>query len=235
MTKKMMLLALAAVCAAFFAMPTVASANWKVDPENQTFTGTSESSVSGSPFVGSLTATGEPKISCNGPSHVTGGWSNGTVGSFTLDATNCSVSVIFSIPCHTAGAPLSNTIKASGGFENVTLTKTADGTGGRGITVTPSPTTVECAGISSIAVEGKVIGRLTEDPASCGAGVVDSTVTLEFLTSGGIQTPLRTTKMSASESDDLTAKTASSAAVTAALEDKAIIHTVSNTTWTCDP
>jgi hypothetical protein len=229
MTKKMMLLALAAVSAALFAMPTGASANWGVDPVTQSFSGTSEAG-----FVGLFSAEGEPKMTCEGPSHVSGAWTNGTEGSFSLDSTNCHLSVIFTIPCHTAGAPLSNTILATGKFKNVTIAADASGRK-RGITITPSPTSFECAGIATTKVAGTIIGRITEDPAPSpsGCGVVDSSITLEFLISGGLQTPM-VTDAAPSTKDDLTAQTGSEVAKTAALEQKFILSTVSATTWTCN-
>jgi hypothetical protein len=239
MSKKMMLLALAAVSAALFAMPAVASANWGVDPINQEFTGTSDV-IEGKSFVGNLSAEGEPKITCEGPSHVTGKWTDGTKGSFSLHATNCHASVIFTIPCKTKEAPLNNTILTSGTFKNVTLKPTIDPiskveTGKRGITVTPAPTTVECLSISSVKVSGTIIGRITEDPSVSSCSSIDSTVTLEFLIKEGKQDPMKTEPPgSASEADDLTAQTGSEAAKTAALEDKIHLSTVSNTTWTCN-
>lgn len=230
MTKKMMLLALAAIIAALLAMPGVASANWGIIPINQSFSGNSQEG-----FVGNLTATGEPKITCEGPSHVSGAWTNGTQGSLKFDFTNCHVSIVgITSPCKTAGAPLSNTIVASGGIINVTIA--ADATGvKRGVTATLNPTTVECAGISTIKVTGSIIGRITNGPSPCpGAeGAVDSNFMLEFLVSGGAQTPM-VTDASPSVKDDLTAQTGSEAPRTAALEDKYGLSTVSNTTWTCN-
>jgi hypothetical protein len=230
MNKQMMLLALAAVSASFFALPAVASANWGIDPTTQSFNGTSDET-----FVGSFSASGEPKFTCEGPNPVSGAWIHGTEGSITLHLTTCHASVIFTIPCKTAGAPLSNTIHAVGTFKNVTIAADASGRK-RGITVTPAETTIECAGISSTKVAGKVIGRITNDPAPSlsGCGVVDSSVTLEFLLSGGVQTPLRTDSMSISESDDLTSQTGSEVPKTAGLEDKFVLSTASATTWTCN-
>jgi hypothetical protein len=235
MTKKTMGCALAVVSAALFAMPAVASANWGVDPVNQSFSATSDLSISGSPFVMILTAEGEPTVTCEGPSHVSGAWTDGTQGSISLDFTSCHVSAVFTIPCHSAGAPVSNTILMNGAFKNVTIAADPSGRK-RGITMTPQHTVIECAGISSLTVTGRIIGRITNDPAPSpsGCGVIDSSFTLEFLISGGKQDPLRTDSMSISESDDLTAQTGSESPKTAALEDKWPISTATNTTWTCN-
>jgi hypothetical protein len=223
MPKKTMLLALAAVSAALFAMPAVASANWGVDPTTQTFSGTSDGSL-----IGLLSVAGEPKFTCEGPDHMSGGWSNGTEGSFTIVLTSCHLSAGFTIPCKSPGAPLSNTIAISGKFTNVTI----EG-GKRGLTLTPVSSSYEC-GPSVTKVAGTIIGRITEDPAGCGAAVIDSQLTLEFLTKEGLQTPLRTDSMSISESDSLTGQTGSSAPVGAFLEHKFVLGTTSNTTWTCN-
>jgi hypothetical protein len=230
MTKKMMLLAFAAVGAALFAMPAVASANWGVDPINQSFSGTSDLSVSGSPFVGNLSIAGEPKWTCEGPSHLSGAWTNGTEGSFSLDITNCHIIDIFTVACKTAGAPVSNTMLVTGKFKNVTI----EG-GKRGITVTPTPTTINCLFVP-VKIFGTIIGRITEDPTPCpeGSGKVDSSVTLEFLISGGVQSPLKTDNASMFEVDDLSAQTEGGSVVTAALENKFTLSTSSNTTWTCN-
>jgi hypothetical protein len=143
--------------------------------------------------------------------------------------------VIFTIPCKTAGAPLSNTILTSGTFKNVTIA--ADGSGRkRGITVTPNTINMECGGITTTTkIAGKIIGRITNDPAPSpsGCGVVDSEITLEFLIRGGLQTPMVTDDIPSTK-DDLSAQTGSEAVKTAALEDKMVLSTVSPTTWTCN-
>jgi len=226
MTKKMMVLALAAVTAALFAMPAAASATWKVDPSNQVFSGTSEAGTGWT-----WTAVGEPTITCSGQDHVSGAWtagSEGTKGSFQLHLTNCSASVLgFPVSCKTSGAPLSSTILTSGTFTNVTIE------GGKlGITLIPVETSIIC-GPSTLKLHGKIIGRIKEGPAACGPSVIDSSVTVEFSGSGGVQTPLRTDSMSVSESDDLTTTTGSSGG-TATVSSKWILSMVSPTTWTCD-
>jgi hypothetical protein len=62
MRYKIMLLALTVVSVTFFTIPTVASANWGVDPANAELTGTTG--------LNRLSATGEPTITCEGPQHV---------------------------------------------------------------------------------------------------------------------------------------------------------------------
>jgi hypothetical protein len=221
MTKKIMLLALAAVSAALFAMPAVASANWGVDPINQSFTGTSEAGT-----VGVFSSVNEPTTTCEGPDHMAGNWSDGTSGKFSLDATACHISFLgATVACKTAGAPLSNTELITGSFRNVTI----EG-GKRGVTFTFSETTIVCGGFATLKISGSVIGKLTGDPA-CGS--VDSAVTLDFIVIGNVQAPLRSDSMSISESDDLKVATGSTSS-TAALKSETTLNTVSNTTWTCN-
>jgi hypothetical protein len=224
MTKKMMLLALAAVSAAMFAMPAVASANWGVDPVNAKFSGTSEG-------VGMLAAAGEPTITCEGPDHVTGAWTDGTKGSFELDATKCHIVVVgFTIECKTSGAPVGNTIKAAGTFKNVTTT-----TGKRGILVTPTKTTVVCGATTPIDVEGNVIGVVTSiNEKACPTTWKTSVGTLKFSAEGNKQLDM-TTDGEVKEYD-LTAETTngSGTKVTAALSGSFNLTIEPEATVTCN-
>jgi hypothetical protein len=225
MTKKTMLLALATVSAAMFAMPAVASANWGVDPVNQTFTGTSEVGT-----VGFLSAAGEPTITCEGPDHGSGAWTNGTEGTFTMHLTKCHHVVLgFTIECKTAGAPLNNTVHVPGTFKNVTVT-VGGVAGKRGITMTPNVTTVQCGATKPMTITGTIIGLITDVPEGC--DVTDSEATLEFLISGGKQAPMRTD--GSVIDDDLFLQTEGGSKVTAALESKSIIKTPTPTTFTCN-
>jgi hypothetical protein len=174
MSKKIMLLALAAVSAAMFALPAVASANWGVDPSNAAFSGTSE-------VVGTLSATGEPTITCEGPDHVSGAWTNGTEGNFELDATACHITIFgFTIKCRTSGSALDNTIKTSGTFKNVTITS-----GKRGMLLSPTKTTVQCGGTTPLIVEGNLIGEVTEPTGACPLKATKGT--LKFASAAGVQ------------------------------------------------
>lgn len=172
MSKKMMLLALAAVSAAMFALPAAASAQ-EIHIEGITgFTGTGG--------AGELTTASEPTITCES-SHVENGVveAGGTTGSMTLDFTGCHVfGDPFTIPCHTTGAPLTNTIKTSGTFHLITYNSAP------AILVTPETTVVTCAGISSTHVEGNgLIGTITSPKC----GKTSATMELSFSATGSTQ------------------------------------------------
>jgi hypothetical protein len=138
MSKKMMLLALAVVSAAAFALPAGASAA-ELHLTNVTkFSGTFNG--------GTLSANEEPTITCDGPNHVEGTVSpGGTTGTISLDYTNCRALGFFSC----------NTIKTGGTFHFITFGQKP------GVLVTPEHTTIACAGLSSTTVTGNVIGTIT--------------------------------------------------------------------------
>lgn len=205
MSKKLMVLALAVVSASILALPTVASASvpWNIDPAGVGFSGTTG--------LGKLLAANEPTITCEGPNHVTGSYDNGsqTTGSISLDFTACHIVVIgFTIKCHTAGAPLENTIQSGGTFHNVKIT------GGKpGILVTPNTTTVTCGSTTPIIVEGTVIGQITA-PA---CNVETTTSTLKFGVTNGVQN--HTTVDGTTTEYDLTAETEGSGVKRTAAEE----------------
>jgi len=182
MSKKIMLLALAAVSAAAFALPAGASAQ-EIHLLNVT-------SFSGTFDTGFLTAQEEPVITCgetiatggttNSPNHVTGTVSaGGTTGNITLDFTACHVEIpiIGTIPCHSTGATVNNTIASSGTFHLITVNSKP------GILVTPVATTVECGSLTPVHVAGNVIGTITS-PA---CGVASNSMTIKFSASGATQ------------------------------------------------
>src|SRR4051794_30361394 len=155
MSKKMILLALAAVSAVMFVLPAAASANWGVTPGNAEFNGTG---------TGSLSASGEPTITCEGPNTSTGKYDgSGTTGSISLNFTKCHIVVLgITLPCSNTGTPADAKITTSGTFHNVTITS-----GKRGVLVTPVTTVVQCQSTKKITVTGNVIGEVTKPTTAC--------------------------------------------------------------------
>jgi hypothetical protein len=146
MSKKMMLLALAVVSAAAFALPAGAPAAELHWTNVTKFTGTFN--------TGTLSAREEPTIECNGPNHVEGTVSaGGTTGTISLDYTACNN---FFFNCHSAGAPAAGTIKTGGTFHFITVNEKP------GILLTPEHTTFTCTGIANTTtVTGNLIGTIT--------------------------------------------------------------------------
>jgi len=175
MSKKMMLLALAVVSAAAFAVPTGASAQ-EIHLTNVTTFG-------GTFGTGTLTAKEEPVITCGeagNQNHVTGTVNaGGTTGEISLDFTACHTTILgITRECHTAGAPVNNTIKSSGVFHLITINEKP------GILVTPVKTTLECqSAFAPITVEGNVIGTIIS-PA---CGVASNSMTIKFSAAGAVQ------------------------------------------------
>jgi hypothetical protein len=204
MSKKMMLLALAAVSAVMFVLPAAASANWGVTPGNAEFTGSGP--------AGALFAEGEPTIRCEGPNTGSGKYDGtGTTGSISLHFTKCSTTIIFRFPCSNTASPSSETITTAGTFHNVTVTTA----GKRGILVTPNNTVIKCESVgNAITVSGSIIGEVTSPTAPC--PTVTKTIGLKFGVSGGSQ--VHKTIVGSATEYDLSATTAGGSAVTAALE-----------------
>jgi hypothetical protein len=171
MSKKMMLLALAVASMTMFALPAASSAQ-EIHLEGA-------STFSGDATAGSLTAEGEPTITCE-TGDVEGTVSaGGTTGSTSLDFTGCHTTVFgFTAKCHTSGSALDNTIQTSGTFHMIT---TSDGPA---ILVTNETVTVVCAGISNTIVHGDVIGTITS-PA---CGVASTTMTINYAAHENVQT-----------------------------------------------
>jgi hypothetical protein len=204
MSKKIMLLALAVVSAAVFALPAAASAQEAHIEGITNFTGTAG--------AGTLAATGEPTITCES-GDVTGGVveAGGTTGSMGLDFTGCHTTVFgFTAKCRTTGSALDNTILSSGKFHVITINNKP------GILVTPATTTVVCAGISSITVEGNIIGTITS-PA---CGVSSNNITVAFSATGSTQNHLSYTGVNY----DLTAQTSGGSKLTAGLTSTATLN-----------
>jgi hypothetical protein len=163
MSKKMMLLALAVVSAAAFALPAGAPAAELHLTHVTKFSGTFNG--------GTLSANEEPTITCDGPKHVEGTVSaGGTTGTLSLDYTNCRALGFFG--CNSSGAA-SKTIKTGGTFHFITFGQKP------GVLVTPEHTTIECAGLSSTTVTGNVLGTITSP--ECGKSSKKMTISFSAL------------------------------------------------------
>ncbi|HVD39308.1 MAG TPA: hypothetical protein VNC15_10795 [Solirubrobacterales bacterium] len=154
MSKKIMLLALAVASVAMFAVPAGASA--------QELHLTGVSSFSGTSGAGSLTAEGEPTITCESGEISGNVETGGTTGTITFDFFSCHTTVFgFTAKCRTSGSAADNTISTGGTFHFITTplgTHTS-----AAIMVTPATTTVVCAGISNTIVHGDIIGTIIDN------------------------------------------------------------------------
>jgi hypothetical protein len=213
MSKKIMLLALAVASVAMFALPAAASAQ-EIHLEGIT-------SFSGTAGAGSLTAEGEPIITCES-GDVSGTVSaGGTTGEISLDFTGCHTTVLgFTAKCRTTGSALDNTIKSSGVFHLITISS-----GVPGILVTPVVTTITCAGISNTVTGGNIIGTITS-PA-CGAK--SKSMTTKFVAAGSVQEH----KTYTGSTFNLTAKTGEGAAKPAGLVSTATVTSEKEGTLNC--
>jgi hypothetical protein len=181
MSKKIMVLALAVVSAAFFALPAMASAqeiHW--EPAEKF-------SISGP--GGELRAENEPPITCTATTGE-GSFNAGstTTGNSSLIFTGCHTSVFgFTASCKTTGAgETAGRIVSSGGFHLITWsesTGTVDPVK-PAVLLTPVTTTIVCAGISTITTHGNVIGTIIS-PA-CGG--TSKELKLSFTATGTTQT-----------------------------------------------
>ena len=174
MSKKMMLLALAVVSAAAFALPAGASASELHLTNVSTFKGRFGAV--------NLTAKEEAVITCGSsevPNHVTGSvFTGGTTGEIELDFTGCHTSVWgLTAACHTEGSPANNTIKTTGVFHLITVNSKP------GVLVTPEPTTIICAGIRNTNVAGNLVGAITSPKC----GEESKFMTMSFSASGPTQ------------------------------------------------
>jgi hypothetical protein len=205
MSKKGMLLALAAISAAISVLPAAASANWGVTPVGAEFTGTGG--------LLRLVAAGEPTIECTG--HTSSGKydNTGTTGTFTLHLLECDTKVLFTFDCSTTGSPADKTISIHGTFHNVTITN-----GKRGVLLTPEPFEIKCTSIGNpIRFTGTLIGEVTAPSGPCPLNGVKN-ITLKFAVSGGSQ--VHKTTDGHNTEYDLAATTTGGSAVTAALESE---------------
>ncbi|HWO83789.1 MAG TPA: hypothetical protein VNM38_08390 [Solirubrobacterales bacterium] len=144
------------VSAIALGLPVLASANWSVTPGNATFTGSAS--------AGSLSAAGEPTITCEGPNTASGAYDgSGTTGSAIGHLTNCRIVVLGVIlPCSTTGKPSDATVTATGTFHNVTITG-----GKRGTLMTLTNTILQCQNIKKLTIQGSMIGEVTSPTGPC--------------------------------------------------------------------
>jgi len=211
MSKKMMLLALAVAAAALFALPAAASA--------QELHATNIAAFSGTSGAGTLTAEGEPTMSCE-TGHISGTPSaGGTTGTVSFDFTNSRDS-IFGAQCHTAGSALTNTIATKGTYHLVTLAGSKPGMLG-----TAEKTTITCAGFFTITVQGNVLGTITS-PA---CGVESKSITMSFAATGSTQNHLEYTGVKY----DLTTTTSGGTTKTAGLTASSTISQASANKLEC--
>jgi hypothetical protein len=163
MSKKMMVLALAVVSAALFALPAVASAqSWHLS-QTTTF------SVTGS--GGKLTSTDGLVVSCTSTTG-SGSFSTTTEGSVSLTFHGCTA---FGFNCTTAGQS-PGTISVSNKFDGIMVS-----TNNPGVLLTPSGasstetlgkkfiTEFSCIGISTKVYGNGVIGTIHSPVPACGA------------------------------------------------------------------
>lgn len=182
MSKKTMLLALALVSAAMCALPAVAAAQEiHLEPaEKFTITGPG----------GETRAEGEPSVTCEqtaGEGSFDAGSS--TTGSMIRDYTGCHVTILgFTVTCHSEGSAVNNTVLTKGTFHLITLT----GGGSPAILMTTEPTSLVCAGISTVTFTGAVIGtivspRCGESSKTLGVSFTATGVTQSHLTYTGLK------------------------------------------------
>jgi hypothetical protein len=197
MSKKTVLIAIAVASMTMFALPAAASAQEDHIDGITAFSGT------GTPVT--ISASGEPKITCEGAADSGSISAGGTTGNLFFDFTGCHVNVIFTIPCHTIGAPLNNTIKASGTFHTITVNSHP------GIMWTLENTVIECAGISTMTISGNgVLGTIT----SPNCNVESKEVRLEFSYAGTTQNHISYTGVNY----DLKSQTSGGSLLTAGME-----------------
>jgi len=157
MSKKMMLLALAVTSAALVAIPAFASAEEIHFDTATTFTGT------GGAF--SWVAAEEPTSSCQS-GDISNGVINagGTTGTMTLEFTGCSISAMGTMPCHTAGSPLDNTISFGSTMFHLITSKNASGAAVPAILVTANTIEFICNWFGfpvTTHLAGSIIGTIT--------------------------------------------------------------------------
>jgi hypothetical protein len=162
MSKKMMLVALAVVSAAWFAIPAIAWAQEiHLEPGNgEAF------EINGGPCeIRSETEATHTCEKIDGSGKFETGSS--TTGTVNLDLTGCHISVFgITSKCHTAGSALDNTVALKGTFHLITW-KNAAGSALPAILITLEPSTITAAGVSSLTITGNLIGTITSPV--CGA------------------------------------------------------------------
>lgn len=180
MNKKIMLLALAVVSAALFAMPAIASAH-----ENHV-TGATGKTFKGAGGAGSLVAEGEPTINSVSVG-ASGEFTSETTGKVTLEFKESAATILgVKLSCHSAGAA-AGIIVTTNVYHLITVEEKEPTKGKPAILITgPFPTIICGSGLSErkFQVGGNgVIGTITT-PA-CGAS--SKSMTLKFAAAGATQ------------------------------------------------
>jgi hypothetical protein len=178
MNKRIMLLALAVVSTALFALPAVAVAQEIHSEPGEAF------SITGG--GGEFKAESEPTITCE-KTDGSGKFDAGstTTGSLELDFTGCHTTVFgITAKCRSEGSALDNTIKTSGSFHLTILIINLNRFSATLITI--STTKLVCAGISTMTTTGSVIGTVTSP--KCGES--SKTMTTSFTATGTVQNHL---------------------------------------------
>jgi hypothetical protein len=175
MSKKMMLLAIAAVSAAMFALPAVASAG---TPEVD-FPGEGKFTLHGP--AGALAAQNEPTISCT-TTEGSGQFTSKTTGTVSLIFNTCSINVL-GVPVHcesvVAGIGAgTGIIKTTNIFHTTYVTP---GKTSPGVQITPTFPTLLC-GSARLKIEGNgILGEITAPKC----GEKSKAFTLNFKTNVG--------------------------------------------------
>jgi hypothetical protein len=175
MSKKIMMLALAAVSAALFAMPAVASAGeWDADgAAGQTFSVTK--------ITNPELRAGETTVKCTGLTG-SGTYTTDTTGNITLDFTGCTDGT-FGTACTSTGAASGTIAVTNKQFHNVIIGNAGDNKTPLGVLITGNSgattdfTTFSCGfGLVTVTVTGSIIGEV--EPVECNKAA--STFNLNF-------------------------------------------------------
>jgi hypothetical protein len=185
MRNRLILLGLAAMVTAMFALPAVASAGeWSI--HNAAGTNPEFTASSANPR---LTANGQPNINC-ATSSATGAHTSPTTGNITLTVQGCTESFTGS-SCTSPGQPAGTITTGPHVFHNVHLEPKATNTNAIGVLITGEGSfahfTCKPFGASTtITVTGNIIGEVTSP--TC-AGAPSTTSTVVFGTKAGEKEP----------------------------------------------
>jgi hypothetical protein len=224
MKHKTILLALAAVSVAMFALPAMASAGtWSLDPAGTPIT---TSSVGNTVLTNNNNETVTCTSSTGAGSYNAGSTTDGTI---TFKFHNCTSA---GIACTTAGQPSGTIVTTLATFKNVYL---EPGPHNPGVTIkgngaTEHFATFKCGfGLVTIVVTGTLLGEIEEASTKC--NVATKKLPLTFVsTAHGVQKWTRVTTAGAIE--DLTA-TVNGTARTASQDGTGFVETAANVTPTC--
>jgi hypothetical protein len=230
MTKKIILLALAAISAAMFALPAVASAGeWSLDPAGGKFPVSFNLSSSTTTTLTTDDGSGL-KVTCSTATGSGKQVTSTTSEEVTLTFSGCKEN-LFGSSCTSTGQT-SGTIKTTDLVgHNVILEKGPPEV--RGVLLTPNAghfATFDCLGFFHIVVGGNgIIGEMTA-PTTCGAVANTATVKYESPTTG---TQKWTQVTTTGTKFNLTSSVNSGAAATASQDGTGTVNYAENMTFTC--